>query len=94
MLNDANTQPLARLAAVRLGYPFRGALAKVPGGTVRVVQTGDLTRDGLRDRDDLLTTELPGRKEPDWLLDQDVLFVARGANPYASLMADPPPRTV
>ena len=94
MRNDASLTQLGHIAEVRLGYPFRGAIPEIPNGAVRVVQVGDLNRTGLKNGGDLLTTELPGRKPPHWLLDQDVLFVARGTHTYASLITDPPPRTV
>lgn len=94
MQNDAVLLTLGDAADIRSGYPFRGAIADIPNGSVRVVQVRDVSRAGLRHRDALMTTELEGRKEPGWLLDQDVLFVARGANTYASLVVDPPPRTV
>lgn len=94
MRNDAHTSTLGDVAEIRVGYPFRAAITEVPNGSVRVVQIRDVSPAGLRQREALMATELEGRKEPDWLLDQDVLFVARGANPYASLLTDPPPRTV
>lgn len=94
MRNDAETITLGDATEIRLGYPFRGSIAEIPSGSVRVVQIRDVSRAGLRHRDALVTTEVEGRKEPDWLLDQDVLFVARGATTYASLVTDPPPRTV
>lgn len=91
MRNDAL---LDEIADVRLGHPFRGAVPEVEGGSARVVQIRDLSRGGLRDCDDLLRTELEGRKEPDWLQDQDVLFVAKGANAYAAPVLRAPERTV
>jgi len=94
MRNDAATLRLGEAAEIRLGYPFRGSIAEMPSGSVRVVQIRDVSRAGLRHRDALVATEVEGRKEPDWLLDQDVLFVARGATTYASLVTAPPPRTV
>lgn len=94
MRNDAIQVILRDFAEVRLGYPFRGAIPEVPGGSVRVVQIRDVTCAGLKNRDDLVATEVEGRKEPDWLLDQDVLFVARGVHPYSALVIKPPCRTV
>lgn len=94
MMNDALTVTLREVAEVRMGYPFRGAISEVAGGTIRVVQIRDVTRAGLRSCDDLAVTEVQGRKEPDWLLDQDVLFVARGANAYSTVVTNPPARTV
>lgn len=77
-----------------LGHPFRGAIPEVPGGSVRVVQVKDVNAAGLVGRDALLRTEVDGRKQPDWLRDQDILFVTRGAMPYAGLVTKPPPRTL
>lgn len=94
MKNDALFSTLGEIAEVRMGYPFRGAIQEVPNGSVRVIQIRDVTRAGLKNRDDLVATEVQGRKEPDWLLDQDVLFVARGASTYSALVTRPPARTV
>lgn len=94
MANDAIHKSMGELAEVRPGHPFRGAIVEVPDGDVRVVQIGDLARDGLHSRGDLTRTTVEGRKAPDWLRDQDVLLVARGAHSYAVCLSDPPPRTV
>ncbi|HET9033881.1 MAG TPA: restriction endonuclease subunit S [Dokdonella sp.] len=94
MGNDAIIRKLGEVAEIRMGYPFRGAIPEVPGGSVRIIQIRDVTRVGLNNCDDLLTTEVEGRKEPDWVLDQDVLFVARGAHAYSALVTRPPARTV
>lgn len=91
MTNDAL---LGEIADARLGYPFRGAVPEVVGGSARVVQIRDLSRDGLRDCDALLRTELEGRKDPDWLKDEDVLFVAKGSSAYAAPVLRAPERTV
>ncbi|WP_425478499.1 restriction endonuclease subunit S [Dyella dinghuensis] len=85
---------MGELADIRLGYPFRGGISEVPGGAVRVIQTRDLSRDGLKPQSDWLTTQMEGRKQPDWLLDQDVLFAARGTHTYAALVTLPPAQTV
>lgn len=94
MPNDAIRALLGDVADIRSGHPFRGAIREVPDGGVHVVQIRDLTRAGLKDRDALARTEVEGRKEPDWLLDQDVLLVARGANTFAAPVIQPPDRTV
>lgn len=90
----ANDALLNEIADVRLGHPFRGAVPQVEGGSARVVQIRDLSRHGLRDCDALLRTELEGRKDPDWLKDEDVLFVAKGSNAYAAPVLRAPERTV
>ncbi|ENZ93697.1 hypothetical protein PD5205_03178 [Xanthomonas fragariae] len=94
MENDAEQAQLGHVAVIRMGYPFRGSIAEVGGGSVRIVQIRDLARTGLRTYDALLTTEIERRKKPDWLQDQDILFIARGAHTFAALVEAPPPRTL
>lgn len=94
MENDSKSYPLREVAHISLGHPFRGAVPEVPNGTVHVVQVRDVNPTGLTRCDTLLRTEVDSRKEPDWLRDQDILFVTRGAVPYAGLMTNPPVRTV
>lgn len=91
MTNDA---VLSEVADIRLGHPFRGSVPEVEGGNVRVVQIRDLSRDGLKDCDALIRTELKGRKDPDWLQDRDVLFVAKGSNAFAAPVLVAPEQTV
>ncbi|NMI22032.1 restriction endonuclease subunit S [Xanthomonas hortorum pv. pelargonii] len=94
MANHALISTLAEHADVRMGYPFRGSIPEIAGGSVRVVQIRDVPRTGLCTYDALVATEVEGRKQPDWLLDQDVVFIARGANTFAALAQAPPPRTL
>ncbi len=94
-MNDhADRISLAAVAQIMLGHPFRGAIPSTPGGSARVLQLRDIPPSAAPAYDNLLTTELQGRKSPDWLRDQDIVFVARGDNTFATLLADPPPRTV
>ncbi|MCC4593044.1 restriction endonuclease subunit S [Xanthomonas campestris pv. cannae] len=94
MTDHAEQMSLATVAQIMLGHPFRGAIPSIPGGSARVLQLRDIPPSAAPAYDNLLTTELQGRKSPDWLRDQDIVFVARGANTLAALVADPPPRTV
>lgn len=94
MRNDAHDMSLGQLAEVGPGHPFRGGIPEVPQGEVRVIQIGDLSRDGLNSCERLLRTSLEGRKPPDWLRDQDVLLVARGAHSYAVCLDEVPPKVV
>jgi hypothetical protein len=43
---------------------------------------------------DLVTTELTGRKQPDWLQQGDILFVAKGAKHFAAYVKQLPEQTV
>lgn len=94
MDNEAKIHVLADAAEVRLGHPFRGAIPAVAGGSVAVVQIRDVGPTGIKDEAELLKTEIAGRKEPDWLAADDILLGARGANPSATLLKNPPFRTV
>ncbi|RFF38687.1 restriction endonuclease subunit S [Xanthomonas nasturtii] len=94
MSNHAVNFTLSELADTRMGYPFRGAIPEVADGSVRVIQTRDVTRTGLCAYNTLVATEVEGRKEPDWLQDQDIVFIARGAHTFAALAQAPPPRTL
>lgn len=85
---------LAALANVRQGHPFRGAITAVADGPVRVIQLKNLNCSGLCSPADLLRTRLHHRKTPDWVRDGDVLLSARGPNPLAVLLCNPPPNTV
>jgi hypothetical protein len=86
---DAVKESLRTLAEFRVGYPFRGAIEPVPGGTVAVVQMKDVSATGVMNWAAVVRTELTGRREPDWLVSGDVLFVARGNHYYAALDAVP-----
>lgn len=91
---DALQNPLGVLAEFRVGYPFRGAIALVAGGSVPVVQMKDVSAMGAMDWGAVVRTELTGRREPDWLVSGDVLFVARGNHYYAAALEAVPNRSV
>lgn len=94
MSNDALQMTLQELVDIRQGHPFRGAIAEIPGGLVSVVQMKDVSRAGIRSRDELIRTEIRGRKEPDWLQEGDILFTARGASNYGCVVRGMSARTV
>lgn len=79
---------------IRTGYPFRGAITEVRGGDVGVIQMKDIDSGGGVEWSGVLRTELEGRRRPDWIEDDDVLFVARGPRFYAARATDPPCRAV
>ena len=74
---------LGAQVGVRAGYPFRAAIAEVPGGPVHVVQMKDLDPARGVDWRSTIRTRLGGRSPPDWLAAGDLLFVARGLRFYA-----------
>lgn len=91
---------LQEVAEIHAGYPFRGRIPRTPGGDSYVVQAGNVDIDeghgniGCIARDELATVHLPGRREPDWLREGDLLFLARGRHNFAVYVADLPARTV
>lgn len=91
---DAIKIPVGALAEFRVGYPFRGAIDPVAAGTVAVVQMKDVSATGAMNWDAVVRTELTGRREPDWLVSGDVLFVARGNHYYAATLEAVPNRSV
>lgn len=85
---------LGEVAGIRQGHPFRGGIAAVPDGPVRVIQLKNLGAHDLLEREHLLRTALRTRKPPDWVQDQDVLIAGRGNHPMAMLLHQPPDFTV
>lgn len=94
MNNIRRTAKLADIASIRQGHPFRGAITAVSDGPVRVIQLKNLSAAGVHDPADLLRTRLHPRKAPDWVQEGDVLLAARGAQPLAVLLCNPPADTV
>lgn len=90
MTDDAMSIELGLAARIQSGYPFRGAIEEVASGGVLVAQMKDVhAGDGVR-WTGAVRTELRGRKQPDWLLAGDLLFVARGDRYYAACISAPP----
>jgi len=85
---------LCDIADIRPGYPFRGTIAPVKEGEVHVVQVRDADSTGEIFQDEMITTNLPGKKQPDWLQAGDVLFVTKGAKNFSALVEDLPAKTV
>ena len=91
---DAHFLPIAEIASLQAGYPFRGAIDEVPDGDVRAVQMKDVDPETGVDWSSAIRTSLGGRKHPDWLRAGDVLFVAKGARFYAVCIDEPPAQAV
>jgi hypothetical protein len=82
--------PLGSAAEVIGGYPFRGPVPEVPGGSIRVVQMKDLQAGGVVDWGGMVRTEIPGKRAPDLLRAGDVLVLVRGARNPAVFLGDVP----
>lgn len=87
---DANIFSVADLATVRTGYPFRGPIAEAHSGGVLVAQMKDIDPAAGLQWKAVVRTELTGRKEPDWLQADDILFVPRGQRFFACSIGPPP----
>lgn len=90
MANDALLQnmKLNEIAEIRAGHPFRGSVPEDVNGSVSVIQIKDVDWAGRVKWAGLTKTSLEGRKEPDWIKNGDVLFVARGAKIVAAYVDD------
>ena len=91
---DALFEFLGYIADFRTGYPFRGAIEPVEGGTVAVVQIKDISPSRVVNWDAVVRTELTGRRAPEWLVSGDILLVARGNRYYAVALDSVPDRAV
>ena len=77
-------KPLGKLADIRTGFTFRGAIKEQPGSGVRLLQIADLRDDALRE-DKLPEIQWPGGKPPPALNNNDIVMVARGINNRAAI---------
>lgn len=77
---------LSNIANISAGHPFRGRIPEKSGSDIRVVQMKNVSAGNGICWDDVIETELEGKKKPDWLMAGDVLFVARGGRNYAVLV--------
>jgi hypothetical protein len=91
---DALFELLGYVADFRTGYPFRGAIEPVEGGTVAVVQIKDVAPSQSVAWEAVVRTELKGRRAPEWLASGDVLLVARGNRYYAVALDSVPDSAV
>lgn len=79
---------------VQSGHPFRGSVPEVVGGNGYALQMRDLNPDGSVTWANLVRTSVEGRREPEWLVPGDVVFVARGQRNYAVCLSEVPLPTV
>jgi len=85
---------LSHFTEIRPGYPFRGTITPVDGSSTPVVQVRDVDCFGEIKIEQLIKTELTGRKQPDWLQRGDILFVTKGAKHFASCVLELPEKSV
>lgn len=85
---------LSDIADIRLGHPFRGTVEQYDNGDVKVIQVKDTEATGEINQNTVVQTQLSTKKQPDWLQNGDVLFVAKGAKHYSVLVEQVLQRTV
>ncbi|MBL4761545.1 MAG: restriction endonuclease subunit S [Gammaproteobacteria bacterium] len=85
---------LCDIAEIRPGHPFRGTITPIANTNTYVVQVRDADTSGEIRTNGMITTELTGRKQPDWLQQGDILFVAKGAKHFAACVKQLPVQTV
>ncbi len=88
------TKKLSDFAVIHAGHPFRGTITPIPGAKTPVVQVRDVDDFGEINTQQLVRTKLTGRKQPDWLQQGDILFVAKGAKHFATYVNELPEQTV
>lgn len=91
---DAYIFPVAELANLQGGYPFRGSIGESANGDVLAVQMKDVDPAHGVSWAGAARTLLTGRKQADWLKAGDILFVAKGARFYAVCIDEPPSPSV
>jgi hypothetical protein len=81
---------LLRFAEVRAGHPFRGSVPETVDGPALAIQMRDISVAAGVDWSTVLRTRPQGRKQPDWLQPDDILFVAKGARNFAVCLNEVP----
>lgn len=69
---------LSEIATVKAGYPFRGSILINDQAKAKVIQVRDVSEFGEIHYSQLITAELTAKREPDWLVSGDILFIAKG----------------
>ena len=85
---------LSQLIDVKPGFPFRGKIEASPNGGVKAVQLKDIATYGSVDWESVIAVELGGRKTPEWLKADDMLFSARGTRNFATWLGHVPGEAV
>jgi len=83
-----------QFAEVKTGYPLREGAVMSATGDARLVQMRNVSPDQGIDWPALISIDTKGRKEPDWLQQNDILFVGRGSRFFAVLANNPEPNTL
>lgn len=85
---------LKECVRINPGYPFRGKIVETPDGNVRVVQIKDVNEGCQVVWETVIRSELTGKKSPDYIEPDDILFRARGSRNVAVSVEGVPEYTV
>jgi len=85
---------LSEVADIQAGHPFRGSIKHDENGTVSVVQAKDISDLGELLPNGLVKTETTGNKNPNWLQEGDILFIAKGLRNYACYISHDLEKTI
>ncbi|MEA3332447.1 MAG: restriction endonuclease subunit S [Pseudomonadota bacterium] len=77
---------LSQVVNIKSGYPFRGRIPEVSGTGVQAIQMKDVSIETGITWQTAVETELPGKREPGYLLPGNILFTIRGNRNYAVLV--------
>jgi len=77
---------IKHIVSLMAGHPFRGSIENTPNGEVAVVQMRDVDPDSGIDSANLIRVNVTGRKKPDYLKQDDILFIGRGYRLFAALV--------
>lgn len=72
------------MSTISSGYPFRGRIDDGARGEVSVVQIKNVDAETGVDWENLVRTRLTGRRKPDLLRKDDILFIAQGGRNIAA----------
>ena len=82
---------LGKIAAIRIGSPFRERIVHDQRGQFLVVQGKDIGSDGTLILDGMVTVaEAPNKKSPDTLAEHEIVFQTRGVSYRAAIVPKPP----
>jgi restriction endonuclease S subunit len=84
------TTYLSSYLDVKTGYPLREGAKHDAHGDALLIQMKDVDTLAGVDWQGAIRIQTKGRKEPDWLLDGDILFVGRGSRFFAVQVKNPP----
>ena len=90
---QAASHRLGELIRVKAGYPWRGAIPVVKGGSVIAIQAKDISDIGEVNLTDCVRTRLTGKRDADWLQRGDVLLINKGNRSTAAYIECDLPNT-